>query len=358
MNHTGTGYVFLVWAHDEGVGMSVSGRGAATGRTGRRSTGRSPMWLRPVLGTAVLALLVWRLGWGPFVEAVRGVEPSSLVAAAAIAAVTTVCCAWRWSVVARTLGVVVPLSSAVSACYRSQFVNVATPGGVVGDLLRGVGTGRATGDTLLGVRSVVWERFVGQAVQVLLALVALVVLPSPIPRGVVWGVVAVVAGTVVVLARTHSRLVGEGRLLLAPAVWPRLAVASTVVVGGHVATFLVATRSAGLTAPTLRVLPVTLLVLVSAGLPLNVAGWGPREGAAAWAFGAAGLGAGLGVSTAVVFGVLAVVSSLPGAALVVWGAMRRRTSGKVGATVPARSTRPPLEAAARGAALAGSPARG
>ncbi|MGJ3561879.1 hypothetical protein ACR6C2_41015 [Streptomyces sp. INA 01156] len=27
-------------------------------------------------------------------------------------------------------------------------------------------------------------------------------------------------------------------------------------------------------------------------LPLNVGGWGPREGVAAWAFGAAGLGAG------------------------------------------------------------------
>jgi uncharacterized membrane protein YbhN (UPF0104 family) len=357
MNQTGTGYVFLVRAHDEGWGLSVSGRGA-TGRTGRRSSGGNPMWLRLLLGTALLALVVWRLGWGPFVEAVRGVEPSSLAAAAAIAVVTTVCCAWRWSVVARTLGVVVPLPSAVSACYRSQFVNVATPGGVVGDVLRGVGTGRARGNALLGVRSVAWERFVGQAVQVLLALVVLVVLPSPIPHGPVWGIVAIVAGALVVLSRTRSRLATEARLLLARAVWPRLALASALVVCGHVATFLVAARSAGLTAPTLRVLPVALLVLVSAGLPLNVAGWGPREGAAAWAFGAAGLGAGLGVTTAVVFGVLAVVSSLPGAALVAWGAMRRRGFPHRPGPVRRRSAVPPLEAVAGGAALVGSPARG
>jgi glycosyltransferase 2 family protein len=360
MNHTGTGYVFLVWARDEG-GMSVSRGGAATGGTGRgvRSVrARSRAWLRPLLGAALLALVVWRLGWGPFVEAVRGVEPTSLVAAAAIAAVTTVCCAWRWSVVARTLGVVVPLPSAVSACYRSQFVNVATPGGVVGDVMRGAGTGRASGDTLLGVRSVVWERFVGQAVQVVLALVVLVLLPSPVPRGLVLGVVALLAGAVVVLARTRGRLVGEARLLLAPAVWPRLAVASALVVGGHVATFIVAARGAGLNASTLRVLPVALLVLVSAGIPLNVAGWGPREGAAAWAFGAAGLGAGLGVSTAVLFGVLAVVSSLPGAVLVARAAVRRRTSGKVATDVPPEGTVPQLAVVAGGATLLGSPAGG
>jgi len=344
MNQTGTGYVFPVWAHDEGWGMTVSGRGAATGAV--RHRGRGPRWVRPLLGMGVLSLVVWRLGWGPFVEAVQGIEPSSLAAAAAIAAVTTVCCAWRWIVVARTLGMVVRLPSAVSACYRSQFVNVAVPGGVVGDVLRGVGTGRASGVPLLGVRSVVWERFVGQAVQVLLALVVLVALPSPIPRGVVWGVLGLVAGALVALSRVRGRLLGEARRLLRRGVWPRLALASALVVGGHVATFLVAARSAGLTAPTLRVLPVALLVLVSAGLPLNVAGWGPREGAAAWAFGAAGLGAGPGLSTAVAFGVMAVVSSLPGAFLVVFGIVRRRSA--VG----------PREAVAGGAALVGSPARG
>jgi glycosyltransferase 2 family protein len=49
----------------------------------------------------------------------------------------------------------------------------------------------------------------------------------------------------------------------------------------------------------------------------SIGGWGPREGAAAWVFGAAGLGAQLGVETAVVYGVLVLVSSLPGAAVLV-----------------------------------------
>ena len=50
-------------------------------------------------------------------------------------------------------------------------------------------------------------------------------------------------------------------------------------------------------------LPLALLVLLAAALP-NVGGWGPREGVTAWAFAAAGLGASLGVATAVVYGVM------------------------------------------------------
>ncbi len=57
------------------------------------------------------------------------------------------------------------------------------------------------------------------------------------------------------------------------------------------------------------------LALLAMSLPLNVAGWGPREGAAAWTFAAVGLGAAQGVSTAVVYGVLSLVANLPGLAV-------------------------------------------
>jgi hypothetical protein len=71
-------------------------------------------------------------------------------------------------------------------------------------------------------------------------------------------------------------------------------------------------------------LPLALLVLVAMGIPANVAGWGPREGVAAWVFGAAGLGAEAGVATAVVYGVMVLVASLPGVAVLVAGRSHAR----------------------------------
>ena len=51
----------------------------------------------------------------------------------------------------------------------------------------------------------------------------------------------------------------------------------------------------------------------------SVAGWGPREGATAWVFAAAGLGADEGAATAVAYGVMVLAASLPGALVLVAG---------------------------------------
>jgi glycosyltransferase 2 family protein len=80
-------------------------------------------WARLAGGAAILAVLVWRVGAGPFVDGLRLTTAWALAAAMAITSLTTLCCAWRWSLVAGGLGVDVPLRTAVSAYYRFQFLN-------------------------------------------------------------------------------------------------------------------------------------------------------------------------------------------------------------------------------------------
>ena len=176
--------------------MSVSERpgepwGCRARISGMSGTWRA--WAQPLVGVAILAVLVRRVGADPFVDAAGMVDAWSLAAAAAITVVTTVCCAWRWLLVARGLGVAVPLPVAVAAYYRSQFLNTTLPGGVVGDVHRGVSHGRAVGDLGRGLRAVAWERAAGQAVQVALAVVVLLLLPSPVRSSMPVVAVAVVA---------------------------------------------------------------------------------------------------------------------------------------------------------------------
>jgi hypothetical protein len=106
--------------------------------------------------------------------------------------------------------------------------------------------------------------------------------------------------------------------LLARRALPVVAFTSAFVVLGHALTFLVAARAAGVSAPPLQMLPLALLAMLGMVVP-GIAGWGPREGATAWVFGAAGLGADQGVATAVVYGVMALVASLPGALVLLGG---------------------------------------
>jgi uncharacterized membrane protein YbhN (UPF0104 family) len=271
-------------------------------------------WLRPVLAAVTLAVVVWRVGTGPFLDGLRAVDGRALAAASGLAVVTTLACAWRWRTVARGLGVELSLGTAVAAYYRSLFLNLTLPVGILGDVDRGIGH---------GLRAVAWERTAGQAVQLVLTLGVLLVLPSPV-RSVVPFVALGLLGAAAVVAltsRAWPRLRADLRDGLL-ARWPVVALTSAVIVAGHALTFLIAARTAGASAPASRMLPLAVIVLAAGALP-NVGGWGPREGVTAWAFAAAGLGASLGVATAVVYGVMAFVASLPGAAVLVVACARR-----------------------------------
>ena len=275
---------------------------------------------------ATFAVLVWRLGTGPFLDGLRTVDGPALAVAVALGVLTTVCCAWRWRIVARGLGVDLRLSTAIAAYYRSIFLNLALPGGVVGDVHRGIG---------YGLRAVAWERAAGQVVQVALTVAVLLVAPSPVRAAMPLVALALVVAAVGIALAARRRPADDGsrwaRLrggaardlrdgLLARRAWPAVALASALIVAGHALTFLVAAHAVGVTAPLSRLLPLALLVLLGAALP-NIGGWGPREGVTAWAFAAAGLGASRGVATAVAYGVLVLAASLPGAAVLVaaWG---------------------------------------
>jgi uncharacterized membrane protein YbhN (UPF0104 family) len=285
-------------------------------------------WVRLTAAAAVLAVLAWRVGTGPFLDGLRAVDGGALAAAAGLAVLTTVCCAWRWRIVARGLGVDLPLTTAVAAYYRSLFLNLTLPGGVVGDVHRGLS---------YGLRAVAWERSAGQAVQVVLTVVVLLVATSPVQSAMPLVTLALVMATtaVAIAARVRpaagwsrwARLRGAAMRdlrdgLLARRAWPAIAVASALVVAGHAATFMIAARTVGVTAPPWQMVPLALLVLGAAALP-NIGGWGPREGVTAWAFAAAGLGASQGVATAVAYGVMVFVAALPGAAVLVVAWLRR-----------------------------------
>jgi glycosyltransferase 2 family protein len=273
---------------------------------------------------------VWRVGSGPLVDGLRLTTGWSLAAAFAITSLTTLCCAWRWRLVAGGLGVEMPLRTAVAAYYRSQFLNATLPGGVTGDVHRAVRHGREVGDLGRSLRAVAWERTSGFAVQIALTMGVLFLLPGPVPSVAAAVVcVALVAVPLCLNRRRLSSRIGRAftsdlrNAVLAPRAWPGILLASTVAVLGHATVFLIAVRATGADVSPARMLPLALVVLTASAVPTNIAGWGPREGAAAWAFSSAGLGATLGVTVAVVYGVLALAATLPGAIVLVTA--RRRT---------------------------------
>jgi glycosyltransferase 2 family protein len=283
--------------------------------------------------------VAWRVGTGPLLDGIRAVDARALLAAAVVVFVTTFCCAWRWTIVARGLGIRLSLPAAVAAYYRALFLNLTLPSGVAGDVHRGVSHGREVHDVGRAMRAVVWERAAGQVVQAVLTIAVLLVLPSPVRSSMPFVAVAAVAAALALVLVGRVR-VGDARSrwtrardsvvtdirngVLRQGALPAVVLTSAVIVVGLAVTFLIAARTAGVTAPISRLLPLAMLALLAMVLP-SVAGWGPREGVTAWVFSAAGLGADRGAAAAVTYGVLVLAASLPGAIVlfVGWLPLRR-----------------------------------
>jgi uncharacterized membrane protein YbhN (UPF0104 family) len=280
-------------------------------------------------GAAVVVAVVLRLGTGAVLDGVRAVSPGALVVALVIGAVTTAASAARWCLVARGTGLSIGFGSAVGDCYRAQFLNSVLPAGVLGDVHRAVDHGRRNGDLGRGVRAVVLERVAGQVVVVVVGVVVLLAVPSPV-RGLLGGLgqvglAAGAAGVVVLglaavpaIRRRLTPLAAATRDgLLTTRTGPGVLALSLVAMAGHLALLVVAAAVVGVRATPIDLLPLLILPLLAMGLPLNVGGWGPREATTAVSFGVAGLGAQTGLATAVAFGILALVSTLPGLGVLV-----------------------------------------
>lgn len=274
-------------------------------------------WLRALAAVGILAVLGWRLGAEAFLDGLRAIGPWTVLTALGIGLATTACSAWRWSVVARGLGLRLPLRVALADYYRALLLNAVLPAGVLGDVHRAVSHGHRSGDLGGGVRAVVLERFTGQIALLAVAGIVLVtgpVLPFQLGPGLL--VAVLVGGSCLLVPAVRRAVVVFWRdarrgVLTRRALTP-VAVSSVATVAGHLALFLVAARVSGVTAPISALLPLLVLALLVMALPLNIGGFGPREAFLAVAFAASGLDPAQGLATSVAYGALTLIAALPG----------------------------------------------
>lgn len=289
------------------------------------------MRLRLAVSIVLLVGVSWLVDVRDVLSRLGRMESGWVAAALLLSIVQVGVSAWRWRFTAARLGLELPLAAAVREYYLATFLNQVLPGGVMGDVSRAwrhVQTEQAA-EAGPVVRAVVLERASGQIVMTLVALVSMASLAltwggGPLP---VLGGLAVAAGggvALLVWVRRHdvSRDTLAGRIthdtrvaLLARDAFIRQVLSSLVVVGSYLATFLVAARAVHVDTPWPTLLPLLAPVLLAMLLPVTIAGWGLREGAAAALWSSVGLTAADGVAVSVAYGLVVLLGSLPGAAV-------------------------------------------
>ena len=106
--------------------------------------------------------------------------------------------------------------------------------------------------------------------------------------------------------------------------WQKL-VSSALVVATYLITYVMAARAIGIETSLSVLVPLVAPVLLTMLLPVTIAGWGVREGAAAVLWNVTGLAAVDGVAISVAYGILVLLSTLPGGLVLALGFIRRES---------------------------------
>ena len=240
--------------------------------------------------------------------------------------------AWRWCFTVKCLGLPLAYGLAFREYYLATFLNQILPGGVLGDVNRAWRHGGVVGKGVAALHGVAIERLSGQLVLVLVVVTAFGWFfgSGRLETGAwgngLWIVVAVVSFVVALLlvlrggrAGYLQRLRRDVSLaLLNRSVLPVQLGSSLLVLASYLGVFLCLAWGAGYLYSVESVVTIaglSSILLLSMVIPLTVAGWGIREGAAAVFWPLIGLPAEQGVALSVGYGALVLVSSLPGAVL-------------------------------------------
>ena len=314
--------------------------------------------LRLGVSLGLLLTVAWLLDTGEVATRLAHLRGRWVLLAMGISVPQVALSAYRWRVTAGRLGIHLPFKVALREYYLATFLNQVLPGGVLGDVSRAWRHARVhTGPV---IRTVILERASGQAVMVAAAVLSLLALPRifGIDPRLAMGAAVLASGAIFVgllHARRRQAHTAEGLVdsvwrdvhsaLLAPDVVVTQLAVSALVVGSYIATYVVAARAVGVSTPTLTLVPLVAPVLMSMLIPASIAGWGVREATAAGLWSVVGLTAEDGVAISAAYGILVLLSSLPGA-LFLLTAGRDRTerlrpgeSGGSGDEAPRRGSR-------------------
>ncbi|MCB8887720.1 flippase-like domain-containing protein [Halomonas malpeensis] len=300
---------------------------------------KTPWVQRGVISVALLGAVALWVDPGEVMQEVRRLSPWWVVLALGISVLQVMLSAWRWRFTAGLLGVPLRFRYALREYYLALLINQLVPGGVVGDAGRAHRHARQTGSRGSAWRAVVLERASGQVAVALLVVVALALSPLwhqalgatglLVAITMLMGVAAIVALLVAWLGRAGRSWLPRWcfafgrdlrRSLLRRRVWYWQLCSSLAIVMSYGLVMVCAARAIGVELATVDILALTPPLLLAMLVPLSIAGWGLREGAAAsvWLF--VGLPSAQGVAISLAYGVLVMLSSLPG----IWVAFGRR----------------------------------
>lgn len=291
--------------------------------------------LKLLLSGLLIGYLFRNIDVGAALERARALDPWLAAATLGLFVVQASIAGWRWNIVLKAVGEPLSFGRSLVLCYIGSFFNQALPSAVGGDAVR-MYKGYKGGLSLSGaINSVMLDRL-----STVVSLVFLVVVLQPFLMAHVedhsaqWVFPLLSVGAVIGLAvlmlldrmpaslrrwqvvRGLAALAADTRRLFLRPSHAALSLFSSTI--GHLnlsfATWVLA-RGLGIEVGLMDCLVLIPPVILVTTLPISIGGWGVREGAMVGAFALVGVPAESSLVLSILFGLTAMISSLPGGAL-------------------------------------------
>ena len=289
-------------------------------------------YLRWSLVILIVFLIVWLVDIQQTWKILKGTDLRWLAIAFVVVQIQVLLSAIRWWIIANRLGQRLGLQRAIREYYLATLANLSLPGGVGGDAAR-VYRNRVGGSWRSSMMSVTIERMSGQLVLFVATLMGWLLwplvfeqaAPKHLPQvlGIFFLLCVMVTAIVVLFGRfslSVKRFIEElspalKRVWLDELQWLLQSVLSLAIVVSYVAVFAICALAVCEPLPVAALFTIVPVVLLSMVIPLSVGGWGIRELAAASLWPVVGLTAEAGIASSIAYGLISMVSVIPGALL-------------------------------------------
>ncbi len=302
-------------------------------------TAATKRWIGFGLKAAVTAALIWLVlrgvDLGAAVQRMATLSPGAAVLAVGLLIAHCFVAGWRWRMVMRLFGPVLPVHSSIRLFMEGYFFNNALPSTVGGDGVRiwrattlglpvgasisGVLLDRVTGLTGLFIlvavgQPLLYARIDDAATRIAFAAIllagvagiALLILARHIPKQLIP--TPLHDGIDKLSEATHAAY-------LRPAISLPVLGLSVFVHGLIVLSVYVIAIGIGVDVGMFESLVLVPAVILLSTLPVSIGGWGLREGLMVVALGLAGVAADAALTVSILFGLAQIVAGLPGGVL-------------------------------------------
>ena len=306
---------------------------------------RRKLALKIVVSALLVAWLVSSTDRDALADALLEVDLGTAILAVVVLFALIGVQAWRWTFVARALGISLPLVPAWLITQIGAFFNQVLPSSIGGDAMRVWRLQRRGVRTGLALASVFLDRVVALVATILIVVVGLPWLldwmDTDALRASILAVVFVAAAGVAVILFADRvplvrRLAGRlplgqvlqvsalaRRVLFTHSAVPALALSLIIQLGVALSVWLLA-YATGVELTWAEVAFLVPVVILFSMVPITIAGWGVREGAMVVALGTVGVGREEALAISVLFGIASAIAALPGG--LVWLATGRSSA--------------------------------